>query len=80
MSNVRIELNEAGIVELLKSAEVQAELDRQAARVMARLGSGYESRPGKTAKRGKVNIRTATAKARRDNRENNTLLKAIGGA
>lgn len=78
MAKVRVVLNRKAVGQLLKSKEMQAILDEQASRVLASLGGGYESEAGATEQRAKVRITAATAAARKENLENNTLLKAIG--
>ena len=79
MSKVEIELNSAGIQELLKSAEIQGYCEELARGVASRAGDGYEvsSMVGKT--RVNASVYAATNEAYRDNLENNTLLKALGG-
>ena len=79
MSKVEIELNSAGIQELLKSADVKKYCEEIARGVASRAGDGYEfdSVVGKT--RVNASVYAATKKANRDNLENNTLLKALGG-
>lgn len=77
MANVLIKLNNQGIQELLKSAEVVAELETHANKVLSRTGEGYTSRyTGKT--RANVSVYAETKEAYKDNLENNTLLKAVG--
>lgn len=79
MSKVKIELNSAGIQELLKSAEIQGYCEELAHEVAGRAGDGYEvdSMVGKT--RANASVYAATKEAIKDNLENNTLLKALGG-
>ena len=79
MSKVEIELNSAGIQELLKSAEIQGYCEELARGVASRAGDGYEvdTMVGKT--RVNASVYAATKEANKDNLENNTLLKALGG-
>ena len=79
MAKIRIELNRAGVREMMRSAEMQSVLEEAASPVMARLGAGYgqDSRVGKN--RCNVSIHADSAEAKRDNMENNTLLKAVSG-
>ena len=79
MSKVEIELNSAGIQELMKSAEIQGYCEELARGVASRAGDGYEvdSMVGKT--RANASVYAATKEANRDNMKNNTLLKALGG-
>lgn len=75
----KIELNRAGVAELLKSPEMRGYCEDLANRAASGLGEGYEvtSYTGKT--RANASIHAATSAARRDNMEHNSLLKAIGG-
>ena len=78
MANVlHIELNDAGVRELLKSPEIQAACLEQAQRIAGAAGGGYTAdvRAGKT--RAIARASTATDEAARDNMKNNTLLKAM---
>lgn len=76
---VEIELNSAGIRELLQSDEIREYCEELAQGVASRAGEGYEvdSMVGKT--RANASVYAATREANRDNLENNTLLKALGG-
>lgn len=75
---VEIELNSAGIQEMLKSQEMQAMLSERAAAIAARAGSGYATSiyVGKT--RANASVFPDDDDAARDNMKNNTLLKAVG--
>lgn len=79
MSKVRIELNSAGIRELLLSDEVESLCESKANEVMARAGDGYEVTTYKGKNRANASVHVATDKAYRDNLKNNTLLKALWG-
>ena len=75
---VKIELNSEGIVELLKSAEIEA-CCREAAEGVARnAGDGYEVNTYVGKRRVNAEVSAETYEAKRDNLENNTLLKALG--
>lgn len=82
MSKVRLELNRAGVRELLRSPEMQAVLKARADTVKDRCGDGYESYVAQT--RAVAVVETATPEAYNDNSAHNTLLKAVssrrGGA
>lgn len=77
MTKVRVELNRAGVRELLRSPEMKAVVTKYADAVLKRCGSGYE-RDAYTGKN-RVNsmVRAKSKKAKRENAENNTLLKAL---
>lgn len=77
MSKVRIELNSAGIREMLRSAEMQAVLDEHAARIAERCGTGYSSDTHLTGGRAVASAFAETGEALRDNLENNTLLRSL---
>lgn len=76
---VEIELISAGIRELLQSDEIREYCEELAYGVASRAGEGYEvdSMVGKT--RANASVYAATREANKDNLENNTLLKALGG-
>ena len=79
MSNVRVEMNYAGVRELLKSSEMKSVLDGYANSVMQQLDDGYEIEH-RTTDRAVVAIGAVTVKARVQNSRDNTLLKALGAA
>lgn len=80
MAKIEFKLNLAGLNALMKSAEMQAVLDSAASRIASAAGSGYEveaAHPISFVAIAAVHARTY--EARRENSENNTLLKAAGG-
>lgn len=79
IANIKVELNDAGIRELLNSGGVQAFLRGKAEAVRAGAAAGggtyeVEVTPGKVRSRAK--IRTVDAEARQASSENATLAKA----
>lgn len=81
MSKSTIKLNEKGIVELLQSRSMQNYLVEQGKAVQKRCGTGYEAENQATIgrKRAIVRVSAVTNKAKKDNYDNNTLIKALGG-
>lgn len=79
MSKVRFKLNRSGVRELLQSQEAMAVVTDYANAVCGRAGAGYEvtSMTGRT--RVNASVKAESVEARKDNYENNTLLKALGG-
>ena len=79
MSKVKIELNSNGVKELLKSSEMMAICEQHANRALSRLGEGYivTTMTGKT--RVNASIYAESYQAKKENSENNTILKALGG-
>lgn len=80
MSDVRIELNRAGVGELLRSEEIRAIVEEHAAGIAQSLGDGYEYSTGYGAKDGRVRsyVHAKSKKAIKENLENNTMLKEVG--
>lgn len=77
MAKVKIELNRAGVRELLRS-EAAGELCRSIADgVAGRAGDGYEVTTHVGQNRVNCSVRAETFAAMRDNMKNNTLLKAL---
>lgn len=80
MSKVKFELNKAGVRELLKSGEMQqicmqhAYATQQAA---SSSSDGYVVEPRNYPERSGAAVRADTYEARKDNADNNTLLKAL---
>lgn len=77
MANMKFELNEDGVRQLLQSPEMLSVCKSYADNARNALGEGYEvtTRVGKT--RVNAEIAATTYKARKDNSENNTILKAL---
>lgn len=73
-----IELNSAGVRELLKSEEIAQACEEAASAVLQRAGSGYVMEKRSYAERTGYAVRTDTPKAMADNLKHNTLLKALG--
>lgn len=76
MSKVRIELNSAGVKDLLKDPAIQAECRKQAEMVAMTAGDGYEVEARSYPERNGYVVKPVTKDAIKDNFENNTLLKA----
>lgn len=76
MSNVKFKLDKAGVRQLLQSSEMASVCKGYADGIRSRCGDGYEvsTYTGKT--RVNASVFAATPDARRDNAQNNTLLKA----
>lgn len=79
MSNIEVKLNREGVAELLKSEEMKAICKEYADAALQKLGDGYEvtTYTGKT--RANASVHATTYKSRRDNANNNTILKAVTG-
>ncbi len=74
---VHIELNEAGVRELLKSPEIQAACMEQAQRMASKAGDGYTADVRAGRNRAVARASAATEAALKDNLKNNTLLKVM---
>ena len=76
-NNFKFVLNSKGVQELLKSPQMQSILAEHANAVAGRAGEGYEARYHVGKKRAYANVYAETAEAKRDNMDNNTLLKSL---
>ena len=70
-------LNKKGVGELLKSSEMQTLLDSHASAIKNRAGAGYEHDVQVNEGRAHAMVWAETYQAKKDNLENNTLLKAV---
>lgn len=76
-SEVRVVLNRAGIGDILKSQEVQADLQRRAARIAAAAGPGMEATSRIGRNRARASVVTATPDARRSEATTRALTRAL---
>ncbi|MCR5006512.1 MAG: hypothetical protein K6A77_11485 [Clostridiales bacterium] len=74
MAKMKFELNRAGVRELMRSAEMQNVLIREAKRMSDAAGEGYDVYVGQN--RANVQVQTMTEEAYNDNLDHNTLEKA----
>lgn len=79
MAKAKVVLNKNGVRELLQSDEMKAICEEHANRIVGRLGDGYtvSSMTGKT--RVNASVYAESSAAKRENMENNTILKALRG-
>lgn len=81
MSKIKFKLDLKGLNELMKSGEMQGVLNSAAAQIAGAAGAGYETETAHPISFVAIaSVRAATPEARRENNQNNTLLKAMGGA
>lgn len=79
MSKVKFELNREGVRELLRSSEAMNVCRGYADQIRSRAGDGYEVTTFTGRNRANASVHAETYEARKDNYDNNTLLKAMGG-
>ena len=77
MSNVEVEINNAGLQALLKGDEMKTVLSTFGKQCVAKAGDGFEYGVHVGEKRANASIRPVTKKAKRSCLKNNTLLKAV---
>lgn len=77
MAKYKFELNRSGVRALLRSDEMAALLKARAEAAASRCGEGYEAGDYLMSTRAVARVSAVSAKARRDNRKNNTILKAL---
>lgn len=85
MSKVKFELDLAGLNELMKSPAMQSQLKQHGSNVLSRATSMAQVRNAEYSMNTRTinwiavtTVRADNYEARRDNYENNTLLKALG--
>ena len=77
MSKVNFKLNREGVRELLRSPEAMSVCRTYASAIRNRAGDGYEVDTYTGRNRVNASVRAETYEARKENYENNTLLKSI---
>lgn len=79
MAKLRVEGNWQGIRELLRSPEMMDLCAEYGSKALAQLGDGYSMTEYTGKNRVNVEISADTYLARRENSDNNTILKALRG-
>lgn len=79
MAKVKIELNESGVRELLRSQEMKEICEGYANKALGRLGNGHITKTVMWPERVTTTIHAESYKAKKENLENNTILKALKG-
>lgn len=79
MSNLKVELNSDGVRELLRSSNMMSICEEHANRALTRLGEGYVVTTMTGKNRVNASIYAESYEAKKENSENNTILKALGG-
>lgn len=77
MSKVKFKLNRSGVAELMRSSAMQTVLKEHATSVRNRCGDGYTQDIYVGKNRANAMVSAETYKAKKDNLENNTILKAV---
>ena len=77
MSNVKVELNSEGIIDMMNSNSMMSVLWAYAERVADNAGIETEITVQEGKTRASARVATASAESYRDNMENNTLLRAL---
>lgn len=77
---IEVKVISAGVQAVLKGPEVMAFLEGRGAEMAAAAGPGYEVTVGtRGSNRGRVFVQPTTKAAIKDNAENDTLLRVLGG-
>lgn len=79
MADVKIVLNSAGVKEVLKNENIAKVCRELANKAVSKCGEGYEVQERNYPERTGTAILAVTNEAKRDNMENHTLLRALGG-
>lgn len=73
----KFKLNRKGVAELMKSDAMQSVLKDHATAICNRCGDGYEQNIHVGKNRANAMVSAVTYKAKKDNLNNNTILKAV---
>lgn len=76
-SKIKFELNSVGVKSILKSSEARSLCAQKASEIVSRCGAGYGADTYVGSSRVNAMVFADSAKAQKDNSENNTLLKAV---
>ena len=79
MNKTTFELNRQGVRELLRSDEMMQAVKAEADAAVASLGAGYEADTHIGKNRVNASVYAVSNAAKRDNLQNNTILKAVFG-
>ena len=79
MAEVRIELNGAGVQEMLRSQEMKTICEEHANNALSRLGPGHTVTTMTGKNRVNASVYAESYEAKRENLRNNTILKALRG-
>lgn len=79
MGKVIVELDRAGVRELLLSPDLQEGMEHLAYDALGRLGDGYSVNTYHGRNRVNVEVTADTYEAAKENMEYNTILKAVQG-
>lgn len=79
MSKIKIELNRDGVRELLRSEEMMKICEEKANEALGKLGKGYSVTTMVGKNRVNASISADSPEAKKENMENNTILKALRG-
>lgn len=74
---IKFELDRSGVRELLRSDEMMEICREYADKAVDRLGGGYEVSEHTGRNRVNASVKAVSYKARKENLENNTILKAV---
>lgn len=76
---IKLKLNNKGVQALLKSEEMQTVVKKYAMSVRARCGDGYETDTYIGNRKCMASIWADSLEAKKNEMDNNTLIKALGG-
>lgn len=77
MGRIKVVLNRAAVREMLKSPEMEAICKERAVAALQSLGDGYTVNTFQGKNRVNAEIAAESFQARKENMENNTILKAL---
>lgn len=80
MAKVRFELNREGVRELLRSKEMMDVCQEYANNALGKLGDGYEVTTHTGTNRVNAEVAAVTYAAKKENLNDNTIIKAVFGS
>lgn len=80
MAKVKFELNREGVRELLRSKEMMDVCQEYANNALGKLGDGYEVTTHTGSNRVNAEVAAVTYAAKKENLNDNTIIKAVFGS
>lgn len=75
MKKAKVKYNMKAFEEIRRLPKTKSTLESSGSKIAEACGDGYEMRSGEGKTRSRASVLTTNAKAMRDNRKNNTLLR-----
>lgn len=77
MNRIKVWVEPKAVIEIMQSEKMQEILNEYAQKAVAELGEGYEATSFMGTDRAKAQVTAVSYKAKKENLEQNTILKAV---